>query len=186
MQASPSPSLPRLQLAARTPPTGAFAPSADLAAPRPRILYVDDDESVRRLGELILARAGYQVDTAADGAAAWEALQGVPYQLLITDQEMPGRTGLELARQARQAGMGLPIVLATGSAEALCDPSADGLALAARLAKPFGAEVLIGTVRGILVASHLRLGDDPGRVLSPSPRPRLARIQSFVHGGINE
>ena len=63
-----------------------------------RILYVDDDALLRELGEQILVRLGYDVDTAKDGAEGWDALHEHEYQLLITDYQMPCLTGLELIR----------------------------------------------------------------------------------------
>ena len=95
---------------------------------------------------MLLARSGYDVDTAADGVEALAALRKCPYQLLFTDHEMPRLTGLQLAAQARRAGMSLPIVLASGSLEALSDPESEWLALAARLPKPFDAESLLHIV----------------------------------------
>lgn len=151
--------------------------------PRARILYVDDDASLRSLGKLVLARSGYDVDTAADGLEAWDALHDANYHLLITDQNMPRRTGLELATQVRLFGMRLPIVLMSGSTEALRDPSADWLALAARLPKPFRPDALIGTVEQVLRATgHLCERGDA----RASAAPRPGRIQSCLHWGINE
>ena len=78
-------------------PTGAEPVTASAAITRPqtavqpraRILYVDNEPAIRRLGELVLAPAGYEVDTAAEGAQAWTALQELNYHLLITDSETP-------------------------------------------------------------------------------------------------
>lgn len=173
-------------------PEPAIGPTASPAAPlrllkfeepRTRILYVDDDASLRSLGKLVLARSGYDVDTAADGLEAWGALHDANYHLLITDQNMPRRTGLELATQVRLSGMRLPIVLVSGSMEALRDPSADWLALAARLPKPFRPDALIGTVEQVLLATGHLCERGDARV-SAAPRP--GRIQSCLHWGINE
>lgn len=151
--------------------------------PRARILYVDDDASLRSLGKRMLAPSSYDVDTAADGVEAWDALHDVNYHLLITDHNMPRRTGLELAAQARLAGMRLPIVLMSGSMEALHDPSADWLGLAAQLPKPFGPDALIETVEQVLRATSNLCERGAARV-SAAPRP--GRIQPNLHWGINE
>ena len=102
---------------------------------------------------MLLARSGYDVDTATNGVEALEALRKCPYQLLFTDHEMPRLTGLQLAAQARLAGMTLPIVLASGSLEALSDPDSGWLGLAARLPKPFDAESLLNIVEQALSTS---------------------------------
>src|SRR5580658_4153118 len=82
-------------------------------APR-RILVADDEACIRLLLTEVLAHFGYDVDAAEDGAAAWEALQARPYDLLITDHNMPKITGLELVRNLRSARMALPVVLVAG------------------------------------------------------------------------
>ncbi|MBI3418404.1 MAG: response regulator [Verrucomicrobia bacterium] len=151
--------------------------------PCARILYVDDDPQIRRLGELVLARSGYEVDTATDGARGWEALQHGHYNLLITDNDMPRMTGLELASQARLAGMRLPIVLTSGSADALHDPSAESLGLAARLSKPFSLDGLLKTVEQALHDAN-DLSECYGAMISALTQ--CAQIQPYPHGGINE
>jgi CheY-like chemotaxis protein len=154
-----------------------------IVAPRAHLLYVEDEPQLRRLGELLLARSGYAVDTAADGAEGWEALQHAHYNLLITDHDMPRLTGLELAARARRAGMRLPIVLTSGSARALSDPSAEWLELAARLPKPFGSDTLLAAV-----GQALRAANSPPQVggVKISLLAQLVRIQPRPHGGINE
>lgn len=155
----------------------------DFAEPRTRILYVDDDASTRRLGELVLARSGYDVDVANDGMEAWDALHDVNYNLLVTDHKMPRLTGLELVTQARLAGMRLPIVLATGSVDALSDPSTAWLGLAARLPKPFGSDTLVATVEHVLHGAN-HLGQHHSAM--SSVLARLAQIQPYSRWGINE
>jgi DNA-binding response OmpR family regulator len=153
------------------------------AEPRARILYIEDEPQLRRLGELVLARSGYDVDTAADGAEGWEALQHAHYNLLITDNNMPRLTGLELITLARRAGMRLPIVLTSGSAHALSDPSAAWLELAACLPKPFGSDTLLATVGQALRAAN-NMRQCSGTMISV--QTQFARIQPYPHGGIND
>ena len=66
------------------------------AVSRHRILVVDEDSDLRLLYADALARPGYHVDAAENGAAAWEALQANYYNLLITEHDMPGLTCVEL------------------------------------------------------------------------------------------
>lgn len=158
----------------------------NLVEMRARILYVEDDPQLRSLGKLVLARSGYEVDTAADGAAGWAALNDGSYHLLITDHDMPRVTGLELIGQARRAGMRLPIVLTSGSSELLREPDRLGTDLAVFLAKPFAVDKLLQTVGQLLRTANQRLclGDGLGMM---SELVRQARaVQSFRHGGINE
>ena len=80
-----------------------------------RILVVDDESCIRRLNAELLLRSGYHVDTAEDGADAWRALGAERYDLLITDNNMPRVTGVELIKKVRGARMELPVIMATGT-----------------------------------------------------------------------
>jgi DNA-binding NtrC family response regulator len=117
---------------------------------RPRILVVDDEPGIQQLISSVLRRSGYQVDTAEDGAAGWEALQSTHYDLLITDNNMPKMSGVELVKMLRSAQMTLLVVIASGSIpiEALNGDSS--LQLAATLLKPFTVDQLLGTVEKVL------------------------------------
>jgi DNA-binding NtrC family response regulator len=118
-----------------------------------RILVVDDDGDTRLLYGFVLTRPGYFVEVAEDGAAAWEALQAKRYNLLITEQEMPYLTGVELVKKLRAARMALPVVMAARRLpieEVARNPS---LRLAATLSKPFLADALLDTVRNVLRAT---------------------------------
>jgi DNA-binding response OmpR family regulator len=111
---------------------------------------VDDDVSIRELIAHELARTGYLVDSAEDGAAAWNALQLRAYDLLVTDHNMPMVSGLDLVKKLRSAGMALPVILISGmipSEELKRNPS---LQLAATLSKPFSDDELLGKVKQAL------------------------------------
>jgi len=111
-----------------------------------RILLLDDEPALSRLMAVLLARAGYMVDTAGDGEEGWAALNVRPYDLLMTDNDMPRLTGLELVRRLRTSGIALPIIMVSGSehVRALAD---DGvLRLNAVMLKPFNPAELIAQV----------------------------------------
>src|ERR1700722_16712645 len=80
-----------------------------------RILVVEDDPDIRQLNTAVLVQSGYLVETAADGAMAWELLQLDTFDLMVTDNEMPGVTGLELLKKIRAARMIVPVIMATGA-----------------------------------------------------------------------
>lgn len=131
----------------------AAAPIPGQTSPLPRILVVDDDISVRQLNAEVLFHSGYQVDAAADGAAAWEILNTDSYDLLITDHNMPKLTGVELLKRLRAARMALPAILISGAMpteELNRDPR---LQIEATLLKPFTPDELLGTVRKVLRAT---------------------------------
>lgn len=70
---------------------------------KPRILIVDDEENLRRVTQLRLQQAGYEVATAPDGDSALALLQKAPQDLVITDLRMPGISGLDLLRSVKDA-----------------------------------------------------------------------------------
>jgi two-component system sensor histidine kinase and response regulator WspE len=64
---------------------------------RKRVLVVDDSLSVRELERKLLVARGYEADTAPNGAEAWSAVHANAYDLVVTDVDMPGIDGVELA-----------------------------------------------------------------------------------------
>ena len=129
-----------------------------------RILVVDDDTSVRELSTDVLIRHGYQVDAAADGAAAWAALQTKAYNLMITDHNMPRLTGVELVKKLRSARMPLSVILVSGLMPTEALNGNPSLQLAATLAKPFSPEQLLTTVNDVL-----RTNDRAREQIQPLP-----------------
>ena len=99
------------------------------------VLAVDDDGLVLMNTVAILEELGHHVVEASSGEQALRLLrEGAPVDLLVTDQLMPGMTGLELIAAARSVRPGIPAVLATGYSEFQHDPL---LADVVRLGKPF-------------------------------------------------
>jgi len=87
-----------------------------MAEDQVRILYVDDEESLALLGEELLGDLGYQVSSVLSGTQALELFQQNPqaFDLLITDESMPGITGIELAQKVHKLNPQLPVVLCSG------------------------------------------------------------------------
>jgi len=68
-----------------------------------RVLLVDDEPTQRLITARLLKRAGFTVDTAQNGREALERIKSGPYQLLVTDWEMPEMDGVALCREVRSA-----------------------------------------------------------------------------------
>lgn len=154
-----------------------------IAGNRARILYVDDDEGLRGLGRQVLGRQGYEVDTAANGWEALAALDKGHYHLLITDDNMPELTGLELTRKMWEAGLSLPILLTSGVCTAAQIPADVRPAITALLPKPFVVTELIATVSHILNRKNT-LG--PAELALNSIVRSFSTAQSCRNWGINE
>jgi two-component system chemotaxis response regulator CheY len=124
---------------------GGPAPDGLLGNQLTSILVVDDDAALRGVFAEALAHSGYVTDDADDGVEGWNKLQSASYSLLITDNNMPKMSGVELIRKVRAAHMDLPVILATS------DPPRDteALQLAAILRKPFTLKTLRETVEDV-------------------------------------
>jgi two-component sensor histidine kinase len=83
----------------------------------PRLLYIDDDEGLCRLAARNLARLGYAVDTAQDGATGCAMAQRERYDAVAVDHYMPGMDGLATLACLRAAEESPPVVYVTGSEE---------------------------------------------------------------------
>jgi CheY-like chemotaxis protein len=81
------------------------------------ILCVDDEAAALALRCLVLSSAGYEVLTAADGAAALEIFRSIQVDLVITDYRLPRLTGTQLAAEMKRLKPAVPIVLFSGLVE---------------------------------------------------------------------
>ena len=152
--------------------------SAAKAAAAHRILLVEDDSTILQFSVLMLVRAGYQVSAVEGTQAAWEALQSHTYDLLVTDNRMPGMSGLELVSKLRSAQIALPVILASGGIGAEELAQNQRLQPAIALPKPFSADQLLETVAEAL---H-QASRDPAHDQIPLP----ASGDSYSHWGLNE
>ena len=140
------------------------APIQNDAKPPPRILLVDDDICAREFNAGILIRFGYLVNTAEDGDAGWTALNADDYDLLITDNQMPKVSGIELLKKLRTARMVLPVIMATGVLPSEEFDRYPWIKPAAILVKPYTIGELLRTVLEVL-----RAYEDGGVAIAPPP-----------------
>ena len=140
--------------------------------PRPnsprRILVVEDDDEVRHLNTEVLIHHGYQVDAAENGEVAWQSLNAGSYDLLITDNNMPRVTGVELLKKVHGARMALPVIMATGLFPKWEFDRHPWLLPAATLLKPYTISELMGAVREVLCATVV-LREQPAPTPSNMP-----------------
>jgi two-component system sensor histidine kinase and response regulator WspE len=90
-----------------------FEKLAEEARPRKRILVVDDSITVRELERQLLQSRGYAVDVAVDGMDGWNAVRSTPYDLIVTDVDMPRMDGIGLVSlvKADPARREIPVVI---------------------------------------------------------------------------
>jgi len=116
------------------------------------VLIVDDDRSVRQLMACLVAQGGYSALQAADGVEAIQVAERSRIDLLITDFDMPGISGLELIRVLLDRGLVDRSLVVTGDSGSLSDPLSDFAVRVPCLAKPFTAEQLMANVRWLLAS----------------------------------
>ena len=118
--------------------------------PNKRILVVDDGEANRNLIDLVLRRAGAQVQTVSDGQQAVDAIRKEDFDLVYMDVQMPVLDGLSATQILRDEGYHLPIVALTGNVmkgdrERCLQAGCDGF-----LPKPVDLDELLATSRHYL------------------------------------
>ena len=176
MNHTPHPPMPRGSPfpAPKSPAENAAGPRR---APSGHILLVDDDSDIRGVIAALLRRAGYRVDALGDAGAGLIALCFNPYDLLITEHEMPNLTGLELLRRIRACPLSLPAIMISGFIpweEADLDRV---LRPGAVLEKPFPFASLLAKVQRLLHGNPadppIATRDSPARAFAEaSGRPR--------------
>jgi two-component system cell cycle sensor histidine kinase/response regulator CckA len=128
----------------------------DLRGSGEHVLYVEDDDFVRRVTQLELIDAGYEVTTVSGAGEAIDLVRsnGWHYDVIVSDVSMPGMTGFALLRQLRSE-IEVPIrALFTTGYTPEDERRNDNLANDQVLQKPFEREELLGCIRSVLQKTH--------------------------------
>ena len=139
--------------------TGAAPTKAGLPAAHPqgggeKILFVDDEPSVAKIGARLLERLGYHAVALTDSVAARDRLVNNPdeFDLVITDYLMPRITGLDLSKAAWAVRPDLPMILAVGFGGQLDATKAKAHGFREFVAKPFAIQTLADAIARALAA----------------------------------
>jgi len=140
----------------------------------PRILIVDDDAGQRSLLNSFLKSQGFETVTADSGERALETLRGGPFDLMISDVRMPGISGLETLRRAREMHATLPVLLVTAYTDIRDAVGAMRDGAVNYLAKPIDLDELLVTIQkvtgGVKVSVEKAvLPPLPANVIAQSP-----------------
>src|SRR5713101_9397068 len=125
----------------------------------PRVLIVDDDAGQRSLLDSFLKSQGFDTVPVASGERALEVLRSGDFNMMISDVRMPGISGLETLRRARQQHAVLPILLVTAYTDIREAVGAMRDGAVNYLAKPIDLDELLTTVQqatGITRATPVR------------------------------
>jgi CheY-like chemotaxis protein len=128
------------------------APSAPTPHPAARILCVDDDAVILLTEQALLSSLGYQVTGVASAAEALTTLRQDPggFDLVVSDFNMPGTSGIDLARAVALVCPGLPVLICSGYIDADLRQRATAAGVRALVHKENTAEDLATTVRRVL------------------------------------
>jgi DNA-binding response OmpR family regulator len=125
--------------------------------PRPKsILWVDDEVESLTSHVLFLEEQGFAVDTSAHGDDALVMLQRRPYGVVLLDEQMPGRRGLEIFRAIRAIDGAMPVVMVTKSEEPETLKDAIGAEISDYLIKPVNPRQVLTVVTRLLEGDRIR------------------------------
>ncbi len=121
-----------------------------------RVLVVDDDRAVRAALRVNLTKAGYEVVLAEDVPSATLALHGGEFDVVLTDVQMPGGTGLDLLAKVRQAWPDTQVIVMTGYGSVADAVSAMRAGAADYLIKPVGKDEMLVVIHRCIEQRALR------------------------------
>ncbi len=155
-----------LYLPADTVLADTVTPEADTTAmPAPAVsggvcvMYIDDDEDLSYLVKRLLERRGYRVASYTHAQDALAALRADPaaFELVLTDYNMPGMSGLDVARAVQGIRAGLPVAVASGFIDEKLQSQAAAVGVQTLIFKADSVEMFCDTVQ--------RLVDNRGKVV---------------------
>jgi PAS domain S-box-containing protein len=125
---------------------------AAIPAGNERILLIDDEEILIEITQTMLQRLGYHVTVRRSSLEALSSFQNQPeaYDLVITDQTMPGMTGMDLARCMLQIRPNLPIILCTGYSSLISEDKAMAMGIKGFALKPLAKKDIAALIRKVL------------------------------------
>jgi two-component system response regulator AtoC len=121
-----------------------------------RVLVIDDEENLRHYLQLVLGEAGYQVETASDGAEALEKMQQYTWDIVLCDIRMPRMDGMAFLKEAKVKGLEGTIIMM--SAYGTVDTAVEAMKIGAYdyVSKPFNADEIILTIKKAEERERLR------------------------------
>jgi DNA-binding response OmpR family regulator len=114
-----------------------------------RVLIVEDEALMARMLARVLREEGYAAETAGDGRSGFARAAGESFDLLILDWMLPDRSGIQIVRGLRAAGVGTPVLMLTARDQV--EDRVEGLDAGADdyLSKPFALPELLARVRAL-------------------------------------
>jgi two-component system response regulator PilR (NtrC family) len=124
---------------------------------KPRILVVDDEESIREFLEIMLKKEGYEVTCAEDGLKAKDLLAKRSFDMVISDLQMPNMTGIELLKHVKDSYPDLTFMLITAFGTTESAVEAMKMGAYDYLTKPFKIDEVRINIQNALRSKHLEV-----------------------------
>lgn len=120
----------------------------------PHVLIAEDNPGLARVLSFKFKTSGFIPIVCGDGMAAWEAFQNNDFVAVISDQEMPRMTGVQLCRNIRESESMVPFFLVTGRQLELSSTGiAEELSISEIFSKPFSPQTVIAAVNEAMESS---------------------------------
>jgi two-component system, OmpR family, alkaline phosphatase synthesis response regulator PhoP len=148
------------------------------------ILLIDDEQALRSTLSVRLRSEGYVVDTAGDATDGFEKATTLPFDLIILDIMLPGRNGLDLCRDIRQAGLATPILVLSARHQTTDKVIALKIGADDYVTKPYRATELVARIEALLRRLSVRSGRGVhqfGSIRVDIPRAEVTRDGKPVH-----
>ena len=143
----------------------------------PKLLVVDDEKNLRLVVQKEMARQGHEVETASDGEAAWEMLEGQDYDVVLCDINMPRLDGIGLLRRTREQSQNPPeVIMLTGQATVESAIEAMKLGAYDYLTKPYRIGELSALVTAAAEKQQLKVDNQRLRAQIARTHPALPEI----------
>ena len=122
-----------------------------------RVLVVDDEIHIVHVVAIKLRNNGYEVETANNGAEAYEYICRNKPDIIVTDFQMPTMTGMELVEKLRQNEdtKNIPIIMLTARSFAIPKEKQEQLKISNCLSKPFSPRELLSNIEDILYQKEM-------------------------------
>jgi DNA-binding response OmpR family regulator len=127
-----------------------------MAQPLKSVLWIDDEADLLESHRIFLREKGFELDAATNAEDAVEMLRRKPYGIVLLDEQMPGKRGLEAYREIRELDPLLPIVMVTKSEEDATLREAIGMDVRDYLVKPINPRQVLTVITRVLEGPRIR------------------------------